>query len=146
MFNILKKKKIEASAIKDDKIVALSCLLVEAALVDEDFGEDEKKVIFNILKKQFKNESDSSINKIITEAIESFNNSSDLITHTKKIKENWELDDRIDIIEMLWKVCLVDGQLEPYEDMLIRRISGLIYVDDKNRNLAKKNALDSLNN
>ena len=146
MFNIFKKKKIDASAIKDDKIVALSCLLVEAALVDEDFGEDEKKVIFNILKKQFKNESSSSINKIITEAIESFNNSSDLITHTKKIKENWKLDDRIDIIEMLWKVCLVDGQLEPYEDMLIRRISGLIYVNDKNRNLAKKKALDSLNN
>ena len=121
-------------------------MLVEAALVDEDFGEDEKKVIFNILKKQFKNESDSSINKIITEAIDSFNNSSDLVTHTRKIKENWELNDRINIIEMLWKVCLIDGQLEPYEDMLIRRISGLIYVDDKNRNLAKKNALDSLIN
>ena len=146
MFNLFKKKKIAASTIKDDKIVALSCLLVEAALVDENFGKDEKKVIFNILKKQFKNESNSSINKIITEAIDSFNNSSDLVTHTRKIKENWELNDRINIIEMLWKVCLVDDQLEPYEDMLIRRISGLIYVDDKNRNLAKKKALDSLNN
>jgi uncharacterized tellurite resistance protein B-like protein len=146
MFNLFKKKKKDAPVIKDDKIVALSCLLVEAALVDEDFGEDEKKVIFNILKKQFKNENSSNINKIITEAIDSFNNSSDLITHTRKIKENWELDARINIIEMLWKVCLVDGQLEPYEDMLIRRISGLIYVNDKNRNLAKKKALSSLNN
>ena len=146
MFNLFKKKKIADSVIKDDKIVALSCLLVEAALVDEDFGEDEKKVIFNILKKQFKNESTSSINKIITEAIDSFNNSSDLVTYTRKIKENWQLNDRINIIEMLWKVCLVDDQLEPYEDMLIRRISGLIYVNDKNRNLAKKKALNSLNN
>ena len=146
MFSLFKKKKIDAPTINDNKIVSLSCLLVEAALVDEDFGEDEKKIIFNILKKQLKKESSSSINKIITEAIESFNNSSDLITHTKIIKENWKLDDRIDIIEMLWKVCLVDGQLEPYEDMLIRRISGLIYVNDKNRNLAKKKALDSLNN
>ena len=146
MFNLFKKKKIDTPVIKDDKIVALSCLLVEAALVDEDFGEDEKKVIFNILKKQFKNENSNSINKIITEAIDNFNNSSDLVTHTRKIKENWELDARINIIEMLWKVCLVDGQLEPYEDMLIRRISGLIYVNDKNRNLAKKKALDSLNN
>ena len=145
MFNLFKKKKNNAPAIKDEKIVALSCLLVETALVDEYFREDKKKVIFNILKKQFNNESNSSINKIITEAIDSFNNSSDLITHTKKIKENWELAERIDIIEMLWKVCLVDGQLEPYEDMLIRRVSGLIYVNDKNRNLAKKKALNSLN-
>ena len=89
MFNLFKKKKIAAPIINDDKIVSLSCLLVEAALVDEDFGEDEKRIIFNILKKQFKNESDSSINKIITEAIDSFNNSSDLVTHTRKIKENW---------------------------------------------------------
>ena len=146
MFNFFKNTKIDSPKVKDEKIVPLSCLLVEAALADEDFGEDEKKVIFNILKKQFKKESSSSINKIIDEAIQSFNNSSDLITHTKKIKENWKLDDRINIIEMLWKVCLVDGQLEPYEDMLIRRISGLIYVDDKSRNLAKKKALAYLNN
>ena len=146
MFNFIKKKKSDMPIIKDDKIVSLSCLLVEAALIDEEFGEDEKKIIFNILKKQFKEESSNGINKIIAEAIDSFNNSSDLITYTRKIKENWELDARINIIEMLWKVCLIDGKLEPYEDMLIRRISGLIYVNDKNRNLAKKKALDSLNN
>ena len=62
-----------------------------------------------------------------------------------KVKENWSLEKRIEVIEMLWKVCLVDGVLEPYEDMLIRRVSGLIYVDDKNRNIAKNNALKSLN-
>ena len=146
MFNFLKKKKQTSTAVKDEKIVSLSCLLVEAALVDEDFGEDEKKIIFNILKKQFKTESAASINSIIKEAIKSINDSSDLITHTRKIKENWKLDDRINIIEMLWKVCLVDDQLEPYEDMLIRRVSGLIYVDDKNRNLAKKKALADLKN
>ena len=61
-----------------------------------------------------------------------------MITYTKKIKQNWDIEKRIEVIEMLWKVCLVDSVLEPYEDMLIRRISGLIYVDDKNRNLAKK--------
>ena len=146
MFNFIKKKKSDMPIIKDDKIVSLSCLLVEAALIDEEFGEDEKKIIFNILKKQFKEESSNGINKIIAEAIDSFNNSSDLVTYTRKIKENWQLNDRINIIEMLWKVCLIDGKLEPYEDMLIRRISGLIYVDDKNRNLAKKRALANLNN
>ena len=146
MFNFFKKKKIYPPKIQNEKILSLSCLLVEAALVDEDFGEDEKKIIFNILKKQFKNESATNINNIITESINNFKDSSDLITHTKKIKENWEFEDRVNIIEMLWKVCLVDDQLEPYEDMLIRRVSGLIYVDDKNRNLAKKKALADLKN
>ena len=69
-----------------------------------------------------------------------------MLLYTKKIKENWDIEKRIEVIEMLWKVCLVDGVLDSYEDMLIRRISGLIYVDDKNRNLAKKNAIKKLDN
>ena len=86
------------------------------------------------------------INSILDKAVKACNESSDLITYTKKIKQNWDIKKRIEVIEMLWKVCLVDGVLEPYEDMLIRRISGLIYVDDKNRNLAKKNAIKKLDN
>ena len=66
-----------------------------------------------------------------------------MITYTKDKQLGHRKKD--EIIEMLWKVCLVDGVLEPYEDMLIRRISGLIYVDDKNRNLAK-NAIKNLDN
>ena len=55
------------------------------------------------------------------------------------------MEKRIEVIEMLWKVCLVDV-LEPYEDMLIRRVAGLIYVNDRNRNIARKNAESKLLN
>ena len=42
---------------------------------------------------------------------------------------------------MLWKVCLVDNSLDPYEDMLIRKIAGLLYVDPKDCNEAKQKVL-----
>jgi uncharacterized tellurite resistance protein B-like protein len=129
----------------DDKIHSITCILIEAALVDENFGKDEREIIIKILKKQFELEDTVNINAIVDKAIKSYDDSSDLITHTRKIKENWSIEKRIEVIEMLWKVCLVDGVLEPYEDMLIRRVSGLIYVDDKNRNIAKNNALRNLN-
>ena len=45
---------------------------------------------------------------------------------------------------MLWKVCLVDNNVDPYEDMLIRKIAGLLYVEAKDSNDAKKKALKSL--
>ena len=45
---------------------------------------------------------------------------------------------------MLWKVCLVDNNLDPYEDMLIRKIAGLLYVDSKDSNDAKQKVLKSL--
>lgn len=145
MFNFFKKKSVEPKD-ENKKILSLACLLVEAALVDEDFGKEEKDTIFNILKKQFKFEDDLRIDATINEAIENFKKSSDLITYTRDIKDNWKLEDRVNIIEMLWTVCLVDKKLKPYEDMLIRRVAGLIYVDDKNRGLAKKKALANLNN
>ena len=150
MFKSFFKNKIndelkKPSAI-DESLFTIACVLVEAALIDNNFGNEEKNIIIKILQKQYEIKSIKDINDILDNAIEDCKNSSDLISYTKKIKQNWPIEKRIEVIEMLWKVCLVDGVLEPYEDMLIRRVSGLIYVDDKNRNLAKKNAIKKLDN
>ena len=148
MLNSFFKKKVankeKNTSELDENVFTITCVLVEAALVDENFGSEEKKIITKIIKKHFKINSVKDIQKIIDRAIKTIEESSDLITFTKKIKQNWSIEKRIEVIEMLWKVCLVDGVLEPYEDMLIRRVSGLIYVDDKNRNIAKINALKKL--
>ena len=150
MFRSFFKNKIKDEAKKppaiDDNTFTVACVLVEAALVDNNFGNEEKDIIIKLLQKQYKIENIKDVNNILNKAIEACKESSDLITYTKKIKQNWPIEKRIEVIEMLWKVCLVDGVLEPYEDMLIRRVSGLIYVDDKNRNLAKKNAIKKLDN
>ena len=150
MFKSFFKNKINDELIKpslkDDNLFTIACVLVEAALVDNNFGNEEKNIIIKILQKQYKIKNIKETNDILDNAIEACKESSDLITYTKKIKQNWPIEKRIEVIEMLWKVCLVDGVLEPYEDMLIRRVSGLIYVDDKNRNLAKKNAIKKLEN
>ena len=150
MFKSFFKNKINDELKKssniDDNLFTIACVLVEAALVDNDFGIEEKNIIIKILQKQYKIKDIKDIKDVLDNAIEACKESSDLITYTKKIKQNWSLEKRIEVIEMLWKVCLVDGVLEPYEDMLIRRVSGLIYVDDKSRNLAKKNAIKKLDN
>ncbi len=140
-----KKKNIEENVSDlNENAFTIACILVEAALVDENFGSEEKKIISKIIKKNFNLNNVKDVQDIINKAIKTCKETSDLITYTKKIKQNWSIEKRIEVIEMLWKVCLVDGILEPYEDMLIRRVSGLIYVDDKNRNIAKKNALKKL--
>ena len=130
----------------DDNLFTIACVLIEAALVDNNFGNEEKNIIIKILQKRYKIENINDINDTLDKAIRTCKESSDLITYTKKIKQNWSFEKRIEVIEMLWKVCLIDGVLEPYEDMLIRRVSGLIYVNDKNRKIAKNRALDQLEN
>ena len=141
-----KKNKLKESSDVNNNLFTIACLLAEAALVDNNFGNEEKNIIIKILQKKYNLNKIEDINNTLDKAIKACKESSDLITYTKKIKQNWSIEKRTEVIEMLWKVCLVDGILEPYEDMLIRRVSGLIYVNDKDRNIAKKNAIKKLNN
>lgn len=145
MFNLFSKKKqtpIEKEI--NDEILAVVYLMVEAANIDEIFEEKEKKIIAKIISKQFHIESIDLIEKTIEKANKSLIDNSDLITHTRKIKDSWSLKKRKEVIEMLWKVCFIDDSLDPYEDMLIRKIAGLLYVEAKDINEAKKQALKSL--
>ena len=146
MFNLFSKKKQTSPDQKiNDDILAVISLLVEAANIDEEFKEKEKKTIRDIIKKQFLIQDDNVIDKTMDEVLESLNNSGDLVSHTKKIKDSWSFKKRKEVIEMLWKVCLIDNNLDPYEDLLIRKIASLLYVDAKDSNEAKRKVLEALN-
>ena len=144
MFNFFSKKKKDSPKPENDKLLAVTSLLVEAALIDMDFGKNEREIIGKIVKRHFSLSEEYDIEMLIDKTVSDLESSGDLITHTRKIKENWELKDRVEIIEMMWKVCLIDNKIEPYEDMLIRRVSGLIYVSDKDRRKAKSSAINAL--
>ena len=145
MFNLFSKKKQTLSEQKiNDDVLAVIYLMIEAANIDEVFEEREKKIIATIIKKQFQIESDSLVEETIEKVNENLKDNADLITHTKKVKDSWSLEKRKEVIEMLWKVCLIDKNVDPYEDMLIRKIAGLLYVEAKDSNDAKKKALSSL--
>ena len=142
MFNLFsKKKKITQDIEITDDVLAIISVLVEAANIDEVFEEREKNIISTIIQKQFSISDVKLINETIDKVNKSLAESGDLVSHTKKIKNSWSLDKRKKIIEMLWKVCLVDNSLDPYEDMLIRKIAGLLYVDPKDCNEAKQKVL-----
>ena len=145
MFNLFgKKKEVSKNPEISDDALAVLALLVEAANIDQVFEEKEKNIITSIIQKQF------SINDInqIEENIDAINkdlkDSGDLVSHTKKIKNGWSIYKRKNIIEMLWKVCLADNKLDPYEDMLIRKIASLLYVEAKDVNDAKQKVLKSI--
>ena len=145
MFNSLfKTKKKSAESKIDKKVYAVVALLCEAAMIDEEFGENEKKVIIKILKDQFQIKDPDEINDIFKTTLANLEESGDLVSYTREVKNNWKLEDRVNVIEMLWRVCLVDGKVEPYEDMLIRKVAGLLYVGDREKNLAKKIAREKL--
>ena len=147
MFNLFSKKKQNVLKQEiNDEALAIMHLLVEAANIDEVFEEKEKKIIASIIEKQFKIQNTKLLNETIDKVNESLKTGSDLVSNTKQVKNNWSLEKRKEVIEMLWKVCLIDNNIDPYEDMLIRKIAGLLYVEAKDSNDAKLKALKSLEN
>ena len=58
--------------------------------------------------------------------------------------KNFFEEERIDLMEMLWQLVYSDGELHEFEATLMRRLAGLLYVDDRDSGLARKRALDKL--
>ncbi|MCZ4281460.1 TerB family tellurite resistance protein [Kiloniella laminariae] len=126
-----------------DVKVAAAALMVEAARMDEDFGEDERKKIFQLLEMHFglsREESEDLLNL----AEEKAGESSQLFGFTRLLKESYSLEERIGVMEMLWEVAYADGELHHFEASLMRRIAGLLYVPDHDNGNARKKALARL--
>ena len=64
--------------------------------------------------------------------------STQLYAFTRVIQERFSDEERIGMIEMLWEVAYADGHLHEYESSLVRRVSGLIYVADRDSGAARK--------
>ncbi len=68
----------------------------------------------------------------------------ELFHFTRVINERLSYEQRIELIEMLWEVAYADGALDAYEDSLLRRVGGLIYIPDRERGLARQRVLERL--
>ena len=143
--NIFKNTDVEIKDSDDDYKLACAAILCEAASMDGDFDENEKTLILALIQKQFNIDADQA-NNILIEGKNLSENATQLYGFTRVIKESWELEKRIRLLEMLWELAYVDGNLDAAEDMLIRRIAGLIHVEDRDRMEAKQKILKNLNN
>lgn len=148
MFSKIKKllSSKEAKAVADtpdENKVATAALLIEAALSDETYCDDEKALVADLLKRHY-DLSDAEVETLITEAEKVHGESDQILYFTRSVKESVEYEDRVHIIEMLWELAYADGEVSVYESNLIRRVCGLIYVDDVESGKAKKRVLARL--
>ncbi|MGE0007835.1 MAG: TerB family tellurite resistance protein [Parvibaculaceae bacterium] len=122
---------------------AVAALLVEAARMDENFDARERSTIERLLAGRFDLDP-GAVKALIADAEREVQNSTQYYPFTRRINDRLSGEERVRIIEMLWKVAYADGVLDAYEDMLLRRIAGLIHVSDLDRGLARKRALDGV--
>ena len=63
-----------------------------------------------------------------------------LAPFTRVLKAEFDAAERLSMMQQLWQVVLADGELHAYEDSLVRRIAGLLHIDDGDRALARRRA------
>ena len=127
MFNIFKKEEAEKES-NHPSIVAVACLLIHSARIDENYTDKEKKIIKDAII-EMGGESEN-IDKIMQDAEEKEKDSNQILDFTREIKNINEEDKRV-IIEALWNIIYSDEDADMYETNLMRRLSGLLYLDSK---------------
>ena len=113
---------------KDSDLINVACLMIHAAKIDENYTDKEKTIIKNTLIKLDNNNQD--IDKVILEAEKKESDSNHIQDFTKNIKA-MDKANKIEIIKNIWSIILSDGNSDIYEENLMRRLAGLLYVDAK---------------
>ncbi|NQV55649.1 MAG: TerB family tellurite resistance protein [Rhodospirillales bacterium] len=123
--------------------LASAALLIEAACMDGDFDDGERSSIAALLAAKF-DLSEIETASLIAEAEQAVEETGNLYGFTRIIKDRYNPEERIGMIEMLWEVAVADGNIDMFESNLIRRVGGLIYVSDRDRGLAKQRVMARL--
>ena len=133
MFEKLKssfKSKVEIEEPSFDTLqISISALLIQTAAYDGVFDDIEKEKIKSLLKKYF-DLTDETLEELFSLSLIINDDSNDIQQFTRKLNENLDYDEKLEIIEMMWKIIIADGRIDDYENALVRKLSGLLYIDD----------------
>ena len=111
-----------------DELIKVAALLIHAAKIDEDYTIQEEEIIRKALLKF--GATTNNVKKIIENGKKIEKNSNQILEFTKEVKKMSERK-KIDMIETLWKIIFSNNSADDYESNLMRRLAGLLYIDNK---------------
>ncbi len=120
------KKKNDGN--KTNDFIKVAALLIHAAKIDENYSNQEEKIIKDAILKI--GASDLEIENIIKKGKEIEENSNQILDFTKEVK-NMDEKNKIKIVETLWEIIYSNNEADIYETNLMRRLAGLLYIDNK---------------
>ena len=119
---------LEKNKNKNDNFIKIAALLIHAAQIDQDYTSLEKKIIEQTIIDFGAKEDDLEF--IMKKAKEIEENSNQILDFTKEVK-SLENEKKIRIIETLWKIIYSNKEADIFETNLMRRLGGLLYIDNK---------------
>ena len=128
MFNLFAKKKENENDETHLSLISVAALLIHSAKIDQNFTEKERVIIKNALIEMGADE--DNLDEIIKEAEIKEKDSNQILEFTREVK-NKSFEEKKIVIEALWTIIYSDEQADMYETNLMRRLSGLLYLDAK---------------
>ena len=122
--------KPEQRATSHDIRIATCALLLEISNIDGEFSETERENIISILKKDY-HLSDEHTTAILEASNEELKGSIDLWQFTNLINQNYSLEEKIRVIETVWRIAYADGRLDKHEDYLVHKLAKLLRLSHK---------------
>ena len=113
---------------KNNDLVEVCALLIHAAKIDENYSSKEEEIIKKALL--IFGAKENKLDEIIKKGKIIENDSNQILDFTKKIKSMSE-ENKITIIETLWRIIYSNKEADMYETSLMRRLAGLLYIDSK---------------
>ncbi len=126
MFNLFKKEETEKN--NNLSLIAVASLLIHSAKIDENFSEKEKQIIKKALLEM--GAESEKIDEIMEESEKKERDSNQILDFTREVK-NISEDKKKLIIEALWNIVYSDQNADIYETNLMRRLSGILYLDNR---------------
>lgn len=126
---------------QDDIQAAAALLLMEAASMDGVIDDVERQRVRQLLGDRFAL-SPADAETLMHEAEAAHTANVELFSPSRTLKDAFDYDQRIELLEMLWDVVYADGVIHDYESNLMRRLSGLLYVDDQDSGAARKRVME----
>jgi uncharacterized tellurite resistance protein B-like protein len=113
---------------KESDLIKVSALLIHAAKIDQNYSSREQKIIKQTLR-EF-GADDENLEEILKNGEKIENDSVQILDFTKEIK-SMNQENKVKIIETLWRIIYSNNEADMYETNLMRRLSGLLYIDSK---------------
>jgi uncharacterized tellurite resistance protein B-like protein len=133
------KKDVDARDIR----IAACAILIEMANIDGKFSQSERENIIFALKGEYELGDEDAVS-LIDAATDELKNSVDLWHFTNLINQNYSIEERLRIVETIWRIAYTDGKLDKYEDYLAHKVANLLRLTHKQLIEAKLKTLKGL--
>ena len=120
--------KKDSTETEKNFLVKTCALLIHAAKIDENYSSIEQNIIKKALLKIGAN--NENIEKIMNDAKKAEENSNQILDFTREVKST-NNENKIIILETLWRIIYSNNEVDDYESNLMRRLAGLLYIDNK---------------